>query len=158
LATAGRVHAGEGLIKLGGLESVAEQLQHIDRLVILGCGTASYAGMIGEYLMEELAGLPTEVQLASEFVYRSEPLWRSTAVLAVSQSGETGDTISALRKVENYGCLRLGVVNAVSSTVARMTDAGVYCHAGPEQAVASTKAFIAQVTVLLLIALHLNNG
>jgi len=158
LATAGRVHAAEGLIKLGGLENVAEQLRHIDRLVIVGCGTASYAGMIGEYLMEELAGLPTEVQLASEFIYRTEPLSRSTAVLAISQSGETADTVSALKKVENYGCLRLGVVNTVGSTVARMTDAGVYCHAGPEQAVASTKAFIAQVTVLLLVALYLNDG
>ena len=158
LATTGRVHADDGLVKLGGLESTTEQLRHIDRLVIVGCGTASYAGMIGEYLLEELAGLPTEVQLASEFIYRNEPLSRSTAVLAVSQSGETSDTISALKKVENYGCLRLGVVNTVGSTVARMTDAGVYCHAGPEQAVASTKAFIAQVTVLLLIALYLNNG
>ncbi len=158
LATAGRVHADTGLVKLGGLESVTEQLRHIDRLVIVACGTASYAGMIGEYLMEELAGLPTEVQLASEFIYRAEPLSRSTAVLAISQSGETADTISALKKVADYGCLRLGVVNAVGSTVARMTDAGVYCHAGPEQAVASTKAFIAQVTVLLLMALYLNNG
>jgi len=102
--------------------------------------------------------LPTEVQLASEFIYRTEPLSRSTAVLAISQSGETADTVSALKKVENYGCLRLGVVNTVGSTVARMTDAGVYCHAGPEQAVASTKAFIAQVTVLLLVALYLNDG
>jgi glucosamine--fructose-6-phosphate aminotransferase (isomerizing) len=158
LATAGRVRAEAGLIKLGGLESVAEQLRHIDRLVIVGCGTASYAGMLGEYFMEELAGLPTEVQLASEFVYRTEPLSRSTAIMAISQSGETADTISALKKVDSYGCLRLGVVNAVGSTVARITDAGVYCHAGPEQAVASTKAFIAQVTILLLIALYLNDG
>lgn len=158
LATAGRVHADEGFVKLGGLESVAEQLRHIDRLVIVACGTSAYAGMVGEYFMEELAGLPTEVQLASEFVYRDEPLSRSTAVLAISQSGETADTISALKKVEGYGCLRLGVVNAVGSTIARMTDAGVYCHAGPEQAVASTKAFIAQVTVLLLIALYLSDG
>jgi glucosamine--fructose-6-phosphate aminotransferase (isomerizing) len=99
-----------------------------------------------------------EVQLASEFKYRDEPFSRGTALIAVSQSGETADTIAALKKVENYGVLRLGVVNAVGSTIARMTDAGVYCHAGPEQAVASTKAFIAQVTVLTLIALHLSNG
>jgi glucosamine--fructose-6-phosphate aminotransferase (isomerizing) len=158
LAIAGRVHSELGLVKLGGLERVTEQLHHIDRLVIVACGTASYAGMLGEYFMEELAGIPTEVQLASEFIYRTEPLSRSTAVLAVSQSGETADTISALKKVENYGCLRLGVVNTVGSAVTRMTDAGVYCHAGPEQAVASTKAFIAQVTVLLLIALYINNG
>jgi len=99
-----------------------------------------------------------EVQLASEFKYRHEPFSRSTAVLAISQSGETADTIAALKKIEDYGLLRLGLVNAVGSTIARMTDAGVYCHAGPEQAVASTKAFIAQVTVLLLMALHLSNG
>ncbi len=96
--------------------------------------------------------------MASEFKYRDEPLSRSTAVLAISQSGETADTIAALKKVEDYGILRLGVVNSVGSTIARMTDAGVYCHAGPEQAVASTKAFIAQVTVLALIALELSNG
>ena len=121
-------------------------------------GTSFYAGLVGEYLIEELAGIPVEVQLASEFNYRNEPFSRSTALLAISQSGETADTIAALKKVEDYGVLRLGIVNAVGSTIARMTDAGVYCHAGPEKAVASTKAFIAQVTVLLLIALHLNNG
>jgi glucosamine--fructose-6-phosphate aminotransferase (isomerizing) len=113
---------------------------------------------VGEYLIEELAGIPVEVQLASEFKYRNEPFSRSTALLAISQSGETADTIAALKKVEDYGVLRLGVVNAVGSTIARMTDAGVYCHAGPEQAVASTKAFIAQVTVLTEIALKLSNG
>src|SRR6185295_5690128 len=116
------------------------------------------AGLVGEYLIEEIAGIPVEVQLASEFKYRHEPFSRSTALIAISQSGETADTIAALKKVEDYGVLRLGVVNAVGSTIARMTDAGVYCHAGPEQAVASTKAFVAQVTVLSLIALELSNG
>ena len=111
--------------------------------------------MVGEYMFEEIAGIPVEVQLASEFKYRDEPFSRGTAVMAVSQSGETADTIAALKKVEKYGVLRLGVVNAVGSAVARITDAGVYCHAGPEQAVASTKAFIAQVMVLLQIALYL---
>ena len=105
-----------------------------------------------------MAGIPVEVHLASEFKYRDEPFSRSTALIAISQSGETADTIAALKKVEDYGVLRLGIVNAVGSTIARMTDAGVYCHAGPERAVASTKAFIAQVTVLAEIALHLNNG
>lgn len=157
-ATLGRVLADKGIIKLGGLESVAEQLEYIDRIVIVACGTSYYAGLVGEYLIEELAGIPVEVQLASEFKYRNEPFSRSTALLAISQSGETADTIAALKKVENYGVLRLGVVNAVGSTIARMTDAGVYCHAGPEQAVASTKAFIAQVSVLTQIALHLSNG
>ena len=157
-ATLGRIRPETNTVKLGGLESVNSQLDYIDRLVIVACGTSYYAGLVGEYLIEELAGIPVEVQLASEFKYRDEPFSRSTALLAISQSGETADTIAALKKCENYGVLRLGVVNAVGSTIARMTDAGVYCHAGPEQAVASTKAFIAQVTVLTLIALKLSKG
>jgi glutamine---fructose-6-phosphate transaminase (isomerizing) len=157
-ATLGRIKLESNTVKLGGLESVTEQLRYIDRIVIVACGTSYYAGLVGEYLIEELAGIPVEVQLASEFKYRDEPFSRSTALLAISQSGETADTIAALKKVEDYGVLRLGVVNAVGSTIARMTDAGVYCHAGPEQAVASTKAFIAQVTVMALIALQLSNG
>ncbi|HET9173927.1 MAG TPA: glutamine--fructose-6-phosphate transaminase (isomerizing) [Candidatus Saccharimonadales bacterium] len=156
-ATVGRVQAAQSILKLGGLDTVTQQLKFIDRIVIVACGTSYYAGLVGEYLLEELAGIPVEVQLASEFKYRQEPFSRSTALLAISQSGETADTIAALKKVEDYGVLRLGVVNAVGSTIARMTDAGVYCHAGPEQAVASTKAFIAQVTVLTLIALHLSS-
>jgi len=155
LASLGRVNAATRTIKLGGLEGVEEQLRHIDRIVIVACGTASYAGMIGECLIEELAGIPVEVQIGSEFKYRNEPFSRGTALIVVSQSGETADTIAALKKAEKYGVLQLGVVNAVGSTIARMTDAGVYCHAGPEQAVASTKAFIAQVVVLLEIALFL---
>ncbi len=157
-ATLGRVLANKGIIKLGGLESVSEQLKYIERIVIVACGSSFYAGLVGEYLIEELAGIPVEVQLASEFKYREEPFSRSTALLAISQSGETADTIAALKKVSDYGILRLGIVNSIGSTIARMTDAGVYCHAGPEQAVASTKAFIAQVTVLTLIALYLSNG
>jgi len=112
--------------------------------------------LVGGYRIDVLAGIPVEVQLASEFKYRHEPFSRGTAVLAISQSGETADTIAALKKVEAYGVLRLGIVNAVGSTIARMTDAGVYCHAGPELSVASTKAFIAQVTVLTEIALFLS--
>ncbi|MFO0782018.1 MAG: glutamine--fructose-6-phosphate transaminase (isomerizing), partial [Candidatus Saccharimonadales bacterium] len=154
-ATLGRSITSKNLVKLGGLEGVTSQLEYIDRLVIVACGTSYYAGLVGEYLIEELAGIPVEVQLASEFKYRDEPFSRSTALLAISQSGETADTIAALKKVEDYGVLRLGIVNAVGSTIARITDAGVYCHAGPEQAVASTKAFIAQVTVLIQIALRL---
>ena len=155
LASLGRSNAATNTVKLGGLESVADQLRYCDRIVIVACGTSYYAGLVGEYLLEEIAGIPVEVQLASEFKYRDEPFSRSTALLAISQSGETADTIAALKKVEGYGVLRLGVVNAIGSTIARMTDAGVYCHAGPEQAVASTKAFIAQVMVLLLISLNL---
>lgn len=157
-ATLGRLRADTNTVKLGGLESVSEQLRYIDRVVIVACGTSYYAGLVGEYLIEELAGIPVEVQLASEFKYREEPFSRSTALLAISQSGETADTIAAIKKVENYGVLKLGVVNAVGSTIARITDAGVYCHAGPEQSVASTKAFIAQVTILTEIALHLSQG
>jgi glucosamine--fructose-6-phosphate aminotransferase (isomerizing) len=157
-ATLGRANVDKGVVKLGGLESVLRQLKHIDRIVVVACGTSYYAGLVGEYLIEELAGIPVEVHLASEFKYRDEPFSRSTLLLAISQSGETADTIAALKKVEDYGVLRLGIVNAVGSTIARMTDAGVYCHAGPEKAVASTKAFIAQVTILAEIALHLSDG
>lgn len=156
-AIRGRVRVDKSIVKLGGLEAVEAQLKYIDRIVIVACGTSYYAGLIGEYLIEEIAGIPVEVQLASEFKYRHEPFSRSTAILAISQSGETADTIAALKKVEDYGVLRLGVVNAVGSTIARMTDAGVYCHAGPEQSVASTKAFMAQVSVLAEIALHLSH-
>jgi glucosamine--fructose-6-phosphate aminotransferase (isomerizing) len=157
-ASLGRALPDQNLVKLGGLESVLGQLKYIDRIVIVACGTSYYAGLVGEYLIEELAGIPVEVQSSSEFKYREEPFSRSTALLAISQSGETADTIAALKKVEDYGVLRLGIVNTVGSTIARMTDAGVYCHAGPEKSVASTKAFIAQVTILVQIALHLSNG
>lgn len=156
-ATLGRLQRERGFIKLGGLEDVREQLRAIERIVIVACGTSYYAGLVGEYLIEEIAGIPVEVQYASEFKYRKEPMSRSTALLAISQSGETADTIAAIQKVENYGVLTLGIVNVVGSTIARMTDAGVYCHAGPERAVASTKAFIAQVTVLTQLALYLSN-
>ncbi len=157
-AIRGRVRSESSTVKLGGLDTVIDQLRFIDRIVIVACGTSYYAGLVGEYLIEEIAGIPVEVQLASEFKYRKEPFSRSTALLAISQSGETADTIAALKKVESFGVLTLGIVNAVGSTIARMTDAGVYCHAGPELSVASTKAFIAQVTILTEIALHLSDG
>ncbi len=157
-ATRGRIRPKSRITRLGGLDAVEEQLRYIDRIVIVACGTSYYAGLVGEYLIEEIAGIPVEVHLASEFKYRNEPFSRSTALLAISQSGETADTIAAIKKVEGYGVLKLGVVNAIGSTIARMTDAGVYCHAGPEQSVASTKAFVAQVTVLTEIALYLSHG
>lgn len=157
-AIRGRIRANSSIVKLGGLQEVSEQLQYIDRIVIVACGTSYYAALVGEYLIEEIAGIPVEVQLASEFKYRDEPFSRSTALIAVSQSGETADTIAAIKKVEGYGVLKLGVVNAVGSTISRITDAGVYCHAGPEQSVASTKAFVAQVTVLTEIALALSKS
>jgi len=157
-ASLGRVRPETNTIKLGGLELVEQQMETIDRIDIVACGTSYYAGLVGEYFIEELAGIPVEVHQASEYKYRKSPISRSTAVLAISQSGETADTIAALEKVKDYGVLRLGIVNAVGSAISRITDAGVYCHAGPEQSVASTKAFMAQVTVLLEIALYLSDG
>lgn len=157
-AILGRIKLESNQIKLGGIELVANQLKTIDRIIIIACGTSYYAGLVGEYLLEEIAGIPVEVQQASEFKYRKEPLGPNTAVIAISQSGETADTIAALKKVESSGVLRLGIVNAPGSTIARMTDAGIYCHAGPEISVASTKAFIAQVSVLTLLALWFGKG
>ncbi len=153
----GRLNTNLGIIKLGGLDTVANQLNHIKRILIVGCGTSYYAGLVGEYLFEEISQIPVEVQLASEFRYRTEPLSRSTAVLVISQSGETADTIAALQKINDSGILKLGVINVVGSTLSRLTDAGVYCQAGVEKSVAATKSFVAQVTVLILMALYLNN-
>lgn len=158
LATAGRIRLESNTVKLGGLEDFERELNTINRIIIVACGTSYYAGMVGEYLIEEIAGIPVEVQLASEFKYRDEPVDQNTAILVVSQSGETADTIAALKKYKEKGILTLGVVNTNGSTIARLTDAGVYCHAGVEKSVASTKAFIAQVSVLALIALKLGQG
>lgn len=157
-AILGRIKLESNEVKLGGIESVANQLKNADRIIIIACGTSYYAGLVGEYLLEEIANVPVEVQLASEFKYRKEPLGANTAILAISQSGETADTIAALKKVEPSGVLRIGIVNAPGSTIARVTDAGIYCHAGPEISVASTKAFIAQVSVISLLALWLGKG
>ncbi len=150
----GRLKAGENSVKLGGLEQISDKFKKIKRLIILACGTSYYAGLIGEYLFEEIAGVPTEVHFASEFRYREEPFEEGTAVLAISQSGETADTLAALRKAKEKGLLTLGIVNTVGSTIARETDAGVYNHAGPEIGVASTKAFLSQITVLVLMAVY----
>jgi glucosamine--fructose-6-phosphate aminotransferase (isomerizing) len=157
-AIRGRLIMNEGRAKLGGLESVAKELEKIDRLYITACGTAYYAGLIGEYLIEDLAGIPVEVDVASEFRYRKPIISKKSAVLAVSQSGETLDTLEAVREGKRRGALSLGIVNAVGSTIARETDAGVYNHAGPEIGVASTKAFLSQVAVLALVALFLGRN
>lgn len=154
-AIAGRLRTEGNIVKLGGLETVEERLKTIKRFIFVACGTSYYAGLVGEYLFEEIAGIPVEVQLASEFRYRNEPLSGDTAVLAISQSGETADTLEALRKAKDLGLLTLGVVNVVGSSIARETDAGVYTHAGPELGVASTKAFLSQLSVLTMIALSL---
>lgn len=151
----GRLIPTKGLAKLGGLESVEKQLAKIERIIIVACGTAYYAGLIGEYMLEEFAGIPVEVELGSEFRYRSPVLNQRTAVIAISQSGETADTLAAVREGKKKGALTLGIVNAVGSTIARETDAGVYNHAGPEIGVASTKAFVSQLVALTLLTIFL---
>lgn len=151
----GRINKKTGHIKLGGLDEVKDKLKEVKRIIIVGCGTASYAGLVGKYLFMELAGIPTTVEYASEFRYQKTPLSKDTAVIAISQSGETADTLAAIREAKRHGLLTLGIVNAVGSTIARETDAGVYNHAGPEIGVASTKAFISQLEVLILLAISL---
>jgi len=151
----GRLIPLKGTAKLGGLESVAKELSKIERIIITACGTAYYAALVGEYMLEEFAGIPVEVELASEFRYRNPVLNQKTALIAISQSGETADTLEAIREGKRKGALTLGIVNAVGSTIARETDAGVYNHAGPEMSVASTKAFVSQLTALVLLTLFL---
>lgn len=155
-STRGRMIIEEGVAKLGGLEVLDQnRLRNIERIIIIGCGSASYAAMVGEYMLEEYAGIPVEVELGSEFRYRKPIIDEKTAVLVVSQSGETADTLASLQEAKRKGALTLGIVNVVGSTIARATDAGVYNHAGPEIAVASTKAFISQVVVFALITVYL---
>ena len=154
-ATRGRLLVDEGLAKLGGLNMTPEQLRDVRRIIILGCGTSWHAGLIGEYMLEEFARIPVEVEYASEFRYRNPILDEGTLVLVISQSGETIDTLAAMREARRRGARVLGIVNVVGSTIARESDGGVYIHAGPEIGVASTKAFTSQVTVLALLTLVL---
>ena len=156
----GRIKSDKNLVKLGGLEKILDKLKDTKRVLILACGTSYYAGLVGEYLFEEIAKLPAEVHFASEFRYRDEPLEKGTVAIAISQSGETADTLAAIRKAKEHDLLTLSIVNTVGSTIARETDAGVYNHAGPEIGVASTKAFLSQLTVLTLMAIYFskNNG
>ena len=151
----GRLITDDGLVKLGGLEAVKDQLSGIKRILISACGTAFYASLAGEYMIEEKAGIPVEVDLASEFRYRRPIIDKNTAFIVVSQSGETADSLAALREAKEKGALTLGIVNTVGSTIARETDAGVYNHAGPEIGVASTKAFTSQLSIFALIVLFL---
>jgi glucosamine--fructose-6-phosphate aminotransferase (isomerizing) len=151
----GRILADAGTANLQGLNLVTPELRGINRIIIIACGTSFYAGKVGEYLIEEMAGIPVEVEYASEFRYRNPILEEKTIVIAISQSGETADTLAALREAKRKGATVLGICNAVGSSIARETDGGVYLHAGPEIGVASTKAFTCQVTVLTLIALLL---
>lgn len=154
-ALRGRVLGKEGLVKLGGLEKIASRLANIKNIIIAACGTSYYAGLVGRYLMEEFASIPTEVLYGSEMRYQNLGLRPDTLVIVISQSGETADTLGALRKAQESHMLTLGIVNVVGSTVSREVDAGIYNYAGPEIAVASTKAFISQLTVLGLLALYL---
>ena len=143
------------MAKLGGLESIEDKLRKIERMIIVACGTAYYAALVGRYMLEEYANLPCEVDFASEFRYRKLILDKKTASVFISQSGETADTLAALKEVKRKGGLTLGIVNVVGSSLARETDAGIYNHAGPEIGVASTKAFTSQLTILALLTLFL---
>jgi glucosamine--fructose-6-phosphate aminotransferase (isomerizing) len=154
-ALRGRIDQREGRVVLGGLSKFARELVRANRVILTGQGTAWHACLLGEYLLEDLARVPGETEYASEFRYRNPIINDGTVVVAVSQSGETADTLAALREAKERGALALGVVNVVGSSIARETDAGVYLHVGPEIGVASTKAFMGQVAVLTLIALFI---
>jgi glucosamine--fructose-6-phosphate aminotransferase (isomerizing) len=151
----GRVEQREGRIVLGGIQPLTRELVKARRFILTGQGTAWHAGLVGDYLMEDLAKVVTETTYASEFRYRNPLVEENTVVVAISQSGETADTLAALREAKEKGALALGIVNVVGSTIARETDAGIYLHAGPEIGVASTKAFTCQCVVLTMLALYL---
>jgi glucosamine--fructose-6-phosphate aminotransferase (isomerizing) len=151
----GRLLEEEGTVKLGGLNISDEDLLKVQRIVITACGTSWHAALIGEYMMEELARIPTEVEYASEFRYRNPIVDEHTLVIGISQSGETADTLAALREAKRRGARTLGLVNVVGSTIAREVDGGIYLHAGPEIGVASTKAFTSQIAALALLTLKM---
>ncbi|MEI6408168.1 MAG: glutamine--fructose-6-phosphate transaminase (isomerizing) [Bacteroidota bacterium] len=151
----GRMNAEEGWIRLGGMQEHMKRMVNAQRMIILGCGTSWHAGMIAEYLFEDLARLPVEVEYASEFRYRNPVVRDQDVVLAISQSGETADTFAALELAQQKGALTYGIVNVVGSSIARLTHSGSYIHVGPEIGVASTKAFTGQVTMLTMMALVL---
>jgi glucosamine--fructose-6-phosphate aminotransferase (isomerizing) len=154
-AMRGRLIGEEGEVKLGGLEHVREKLIAAKRVILVGCGTSWHAALVGEYLLEQIAGIPAEVEYASEFRYRNPIIGKDDILFAISQSGETADTLAALREAKAKGATALGIVNVVGSTIARESMGGVYTHAGPEIGVASTKAFSSQLTVLSLITLKI---
>ena len=151
----GRIYPSQGLVQLGGIKEYADKLKNIDRIIIVACGTSWHAGLVGEYLIEEYARVPVEVEYASEFRYRNPIISSKDLVIAISQSGETADTMAALEIAKERGATIFGICNVVGASIPRITDAGVYTHAGPEIGVASTKAFTAQVTVLTLIAFYI---
>ena len=154
-ALRGRVDMKGATAKFGGLNLTPAELRSIKRIVIAASGTSWHAALVGEYLIEELAQIPVEVEFAHEFCYRNAPLERDTVLLVISQSGETADTLAALREARKRGHRALAIVNVVGSTIARESDGGIYMHAGPEIGVASTKAFVSTLTILALLAVHL---
>ncbi|HVZ40177.1 MAG TPA: glutamine--fructose-6-phosphate transaminase (isomerizing) [Candidatus Kapabacteria bacterium] len=154
-AMRGRLQRDESTVRLGGLRTVTEKLRDARRIIIVACGTSWHSALVGEYMFEQLAGIPTEVEYASEFRYRDPVIFKDDLVIAISQSGETADTLAALREAKRRGATAIGIVNVVGSTIARETEAGVYAHAGPEIGVASTKAFTSQLMVLALMTVKL---
>ncbi|MBD3160718.1 MAG: glutamine--fructose-6-phosphate transaminase (isomerizing) [Candidatus Eisenbacteria bacterium] len=151
----GRIDPGTGETRLGGLNLSADQIKRFDRIVLLACGTSWHAALIGEYMLEEICRIPVEVEYASEFRYRKPVIDDRSLVIAISQSGETADTLAALREAKKRGARVLGICNVVGSTIARESDGGIYTHAGPEIGVASTKAFTTQLAVLVVLTVHL---
>ena len=153
----GRLNAGKGVVKLGGIAEYEQKFLNAKRIIFIACGTSWHAGLVGEYLFEDLTRIPVEVEYASEFRYRNPIIYEDDVVIAISQSGETADTLAAIELAKSKGATIIGICNVVGSSIARATHAGSYTHAGPEIGVASTKAFTAQVTVLTLMALHIAN-
>ena len=151
----GRIHLDQGTVTLGGIIEYEQKLLNANRIIIVACGTSWHAGLVGEYLFEDIARIPVEVEYASEFRYRNPVIYERDVVIAISQSGETADTLAAIELAKSKGATILGICNVVGSSIARATHAGSYIHAGPEIGVASTKAFTAQVTLLTLFALRL---
>ena len=151
----GRLRADQGIIKMAGIDEHLEKFMNADRIIIVACGTSWHAGLVAEYIFEDLARIPVEVEYASEFRYRNPVIRKNDVVIAISQSGETADTLAAIKLAKENGAFVFGVCNVVGSSIARETNAGAYTHAGPEIGVASTKAFTTQITVLTLIALKL---
>uniref|UniRef100_A0A4W5LGZ0 Glutamine--fructose-6-phosphate aminotransferase [isomerizing] n=1 Tax=Hucho hucho TaxID=62062 RepID=A0A4W5LGZ0_9TELE len=151
----GRLHANEGIIQMAGVEDNLERILNADRIIIVACGTSWHAGLVAEYVIEEFTRIPVEVEYASEFRYRNPIISNKDVVIAISQSGETADTMAAIKLAKEHGAFVFGVCNVVGSSISRETHAGAYTHAGPEIGVASTKAFTTQITVLTMIALRL---
>jgi len=153
----GRFHVDRNFIRLGGISGFEDKFINAKRIIIVACGTSWHAGLVGEYIIEEFCRIPVEVEYASEFRYRNPIITPDDIVIAITQSGETADTLAALKLAKEKGALTFGICNVVGSSIARTTDAGVYTHAGPEIGVASTKAFTAQLTILTLMALQIGS-